>query len=850
MKKFNMLRNLRTVFAMGAISCLIFVYGGAVQADPGDLDTTFGSNGIVKVDVDGSALDRDRGTGVAIDGKGKIVVSARAAENSNDADFAVLRFNADGSLDTSFGGDGKVTTDINSNRIDWANAVAIMSNGKIVVAGTHKHDDPYSNAAVVIYDPSNGDIDQQRDLFNDNSKDEIYAVAIDANDKIVIAGRTDSKFYVARLDPALSLDEDSTFNNGSGVAVDFTAGVDIAYAVIIQPDGKILVAGVADDKTANSDFALLRLMPDGTPDASFNPGNNGKLTVDFGNSDGAYAVDIDQTGTVPRIIVAGEAGTSPLVSAFGVTRHLMDSGALDTSFNTTGKSTISLSAGLDRAYGIKTQYDGKYTIAGMSNSPNTDENFAIARLNSDGSADTFFGGTGTVNTDMSGNNTADGAMAVALSSIIAVGFETQTNSVVVAKYQDGLVPNPDANAGADQNLNEGAPVTLDGSESKATEGATITGYLWEQTTGTTVKLSDISTVMPTFTAPYVVPPGETLTFRLWVIDNNGLTANDTVNIAVNDVPANPGANAGPDQVVDEGNLVTLDGSKSEGSGGATITGYLWEQTNGTTVMLSDTSAVKPTFTAPDVDTAGEGLIFRLFVTDSNTLVAADTVAIFVGDVSTDVKANAGKDQIVNEGTPVSLDGSGSSATGGATIASYAWVQTTGTAVTLSDASVVRPTFTAPDVTAPGELLSFQLTVTDNSGLTASDMVNIVVADDSTSPQANAGGDQTVNEETPVTLDGSGSSGTNGATITGYLWEQTGGTAVTLSDTSAAKPTFTSPAVEANGMLLTFRLTVTDSNGLTAFDTVDVNVADKPKNGSGGGGGGGGGCFISSMGFGE
>ena len=106
----------------------------------------------------------------------------------------------------------------------------------------------------------------------------------------------------------------------------------------------------------------------------------------------------------------------------------------------------------------------------------------------------------------------------------------------------------------------------------------------------------------------------------------------------------------------------------------------------------------------------------------------------------------------------------------------------------------------------------------------------------------------MNEETPVTLDGSGSSGTNGATITGYLWEQTGGTAVTLSDTSAAKPTFTSPAVEANGMLLTFRLTVTDSNGLTAFDTVDVNVADKPKNGSGGGGGGG--CFISSMGFGE
>jgi uncharacterized delta-60 repeat protein len=267
MKNFNMLRNLRTVFAMGAISCLIFVYGGAVQADPGDLDTTFGSNGIVKVDVDGSALDRDRGTGVAIDGKGKIVVSARAAENSNDADFAVLRFNADGSLDTSFGGDGKVTTDINSNRIDWANAVAIMSNGKIVVAGTHKHDDPDSNAAVVIYDPSNGDIDQQRDLdFNDNSKDEIYAVAIDANDKIVIAGRTDSKFYVARLDPALSLEGDSTFNNGSGVAVDFTAGVDIAYAVIIQPDGKILVAGVADDNTANSDFALLRLMRPSTPE--------------------------------------------------------------------------------------------------------------------------------------------------------------------------------------------------------------------------------------------------------------------------------------------------------------------------------------------------------------------------------------------------------------------------------------------------------------------------------------------------------------------------------------------------------------------------------------------------------
>ncbi|RLB28206.1 MAG: hypothetical protein DRG87_09810, partial [Deltaproteobacteria bacterium] len=118
------------------------------------------------------------------------------------------------------------------------------------------------------------------------------------------------------------------------------------------------------------------------------------------------------------------------------------------------------------------------------------------------------------------------------------------------------------------------------------------------------------------------------------------------------------------------------------------------------------------------------------------------------------------------------------------------------------------------------------------------------------PTANAGSDQTVDEGATVTLDGSNSSDPDDG-IASYLWTQTGGTSVTLSDTSAVQPTFTAPDVDEDGEALTFQLTVTDNGGLQDTDTCIVNVTNVEEDGGNGnderdGDGGGIGCFISTI----
>ena len=283
----------------------------------------------------------------------------------------------------------------------------------------------------------------------------------------------------------------------------------------------------------------------------------------------------------------------------------------------------------------------------------------------------------------------------------------------------------------------------------------------------------------------------------------------------------PQADAGPDQDVNEFDTVTLDASGSYGPKSGNFL-YLWEQTDVTPqtplVTLSDETAEKPTFIAPSVDSAGETLTFQLTVTDEDDLVSTDSVSI---DVQILPQADAGPNQSVNEFDTVTLDASGSVGVG----LSYQWTQTAGTPVVdlLPNAQAVQPTFAAPEVGASGEILTFELTVTDDIDTDATDTVNITVK---TLPLADAGPDQSVTEGQKVTLDGSKSIGSDG--MISYLWEQTTGTPlVTLSDKTAPKPTFTAPQVDSAGKTLTFKLTITDADIQTNSDTIIVTVNNNP-----------------------
>jgi hypothetical protein len=378
---------------------------------------------------------------------------------------------------------------------------------------------------------------------------------------------------------------------------------------------------------------------------------------------------------------------------------------------------------------------------------------------------------------------------------------------------------PIADAGDDQTVDEGATVTLDGSGSS--DAQAIASYLWEQTAGTTVTLSDATAVNPTFTAPPVATGMVKVTFKLTVTDSGGLQGTDEVTVNLNFVNDPPTASAGPDQTVDEGVTVTLDGSNSTDPDDGIAT-YQWTQTAGTpTVTLSDAGAVNPTFTAPDVGPDGTSLTFQLTVTDEGGLTGTDTCIVNISWLNEAPTADAGADQTVDEGAIVTLSGSGTDPDDG--VKSYQWTQTAGTpTVTLSDSTATNPTFTAPDI-GSDVALTFQLTVTDNGGLQGTDTCIVNVTWINVAPTANAGADQSVDEGTTVTLDGSASTDPDDGIKT-YQWSQTAGIPVTLSSAADAKPTFVPPPIaESTGF--SFELTVTDNGGLQSADSVTVTVND-------------------------
>ena len=280
---------------------------------------------------------------------------------------------------------------------------------------------------------------------------------------------------------------------------------------------------------------------------------------------------------------------------------------------------------------------------------------------------------------------------------------------------------PVANAGADSSVDEGSAVTLDGSASADPDGS-ITAYDWTQTSGTAVTLAGADTDIATFTAPMVVA-AETLVFRLTVTDNEGATGTDSVAVSVSPVaPPNqpPIADAGPDLAVNEGSLVTLDGSASTDPDDG-IGAYQWTQTGGPIVVLAGADTDTATFTAP-VGGAAEPLVFELTVTDNSGAAATDSATVTVNQFPI---ADAGPDQSVVELTNVMLDGGGSSDPDGL-VATFAWTQTEGPAVTIENADTATPGFTAPAAAVPTDLV-FQLIVTDDAGVDSQpDLVTITV----------------------------------------------------------------------------------------------------------------------------
>lgn len=376
-------------------------------AASGDLDTTFSGDGkVTSFAVPANPARWDLVRGIAIQPTdGKIVVAGDSRIPSTATnDFAVLRYNSNGKLDTTFSGDGRLIT--NFGGIDQALDVALQPDGKFIAVGQKCSNDGLTcDVALARYNPGgaldttfSGDGKQTND-FGGGDNGSFGGVAIRLN-KIVVAGYMwngkDYDFAVYRYLSNGSLD--TTFSGDGMAKIGFGAGrQDFAWDLVIQGDGKILVVGYTGDASENNNnFALARLNPNGSLDATFS--GDGRQITNFGGEDLAYSVALQADG---KIVVAGSKGTSTLAS-FALARYNAN-GNLDTTFNGSGKKVISISPSLSSgARDVRVQSDGKLALLGYAYN-GTDNDFALVRLKSGGGFDTTFSGDGKVLVDFGGD---------------------------------------------------------------------------------------------------------------------------------------------------------------------------------------------------------------------------------------------------------------------------------------------------------------------------------------------------------------------------------------------------------------------------------------------------------------
>lgn len=236
----------------------------------GSLDMTFGTEGVATTDFG----DNEYGQSIEIDTDGKLVVAGYSStHNGGNSDFAVARYNSDGSLDVTFGGDGFVTTDFGSSR-DYGRSVAIDSSGKIVVAGETTTTN--NDFAVARYN-SDGSLDTTFDedglVITDFAShyDYGYSVTVDSNDRVVVAGYSSGfGFALARYNSNGSLD--TTFDGDGMVTTNIGTSSTYGYHVAIDSDERIVVSGNSFSISSidiGSDFAVARYNSDGSPDTAF-----------------------------------------------------------------------------------------------------------------------------------------------------------------------------------------------------------------------------------------------------------------------------------------------------------------------------------------------------------------------------------------------------------------------------------------------------------------------------------------------------------------------------------------------------------------------------------------------------
>ncbi len=378
--------------------------------------------------------------GVVIQPDGKII-AVGTGETNNSLDFIVARYNTDGSLDTTFQSTGKVSTDF-GGLDDEAQSVALQGDGKIVVAGYTNANSSHYQFALARYN-TNGSLDT---TFNTTGKlipsfgtsfERGAGVAVQKDGRIIVVGAvtvgSKGAMAVARFNSDGS--PDTTFNvTGQLIA---PAGTDSASgtSVVVQPDGAILVGGSSNPSAGGGHMAVWRFHADGTTDTTF--GGTGEVTTVVGTGSSGASMALQRDG---RIVLAGSA-TVNAAGNIAVVRYNGD-GSLDTTFNTTGKATTQVSGSASTGSSVVVQADGKIAVAGTAVLGGQDD-IALVRFNANGSLDTTFNITGWVTTDLGGFDLGQGLALQRDGKLVVVGKSGLGNyDFAVLRYNSGLTVAP------------------------------------------------------------------------------------------------------------------------------------------------------------------------------------------------------------------------------------------------------------------------------------------------------------------------------------------------------------------------------------------------------------------------
>lgn len=418
----------------------------------GMFDLTFGSGGLTTTDVgaDGTA-ESPSASAVYSSGTnaGKLVVagSTYLSSQKTDRDFAVVRYNVDGSLDTTFGSGGKITTSIGQD--DISKGVVIQADGKIVVGGTTGGD------FVLLRYNANGTLDTS---FGGTAKGKI-------------------KLSISKS----SLDE--------------------VRDMVLQPDGKVVLAGITTPSGGTAGLALVRFNTDGTLDKSFS--GDGKATMSYSSpvAPALYSkgVDLAIDPNSGKLVVGAQlTDGSVVVSRFQTT------GELDASFS---NGPLNAAAGIHFAMAI--QADSRILVA-RSHSTGSGSELTLVRLTTNGSLDSTFGLGGVKVTAM--------ASETFVSSILV----QNDGRIVVGGVQDTGV---DADSGrlfvtrfnADGSLDDGSATDTTLGDAFGTNGmATSTGVVVPWRLGTSLLLDSQGRLIIVGTQ-WVMDSSNNIVDRQWLL---------------------------------------------------------------------------------------------------------------------------------------------------------------------------------------------------------------------------------------------------------------------------------------------------------------------------------------------